>query len=137
MLVLIGLSLTSAAYSQKTKVTYDKETGMIEVNGESYAYLSKENAPGQLGINKNFTISNLNGDELIYLAFQQEEVRDAWGNKKETKTFYKITFLESNRSSRKNGTMTASGAARLIAKNNLIVDGKIDADAERKFHLKY
>jgi hypothetical protein len=33
--------------------------------------------------------------------------------------------------------MTASGAAKIVAKNNLIIDGKIDSAAEKKFHIKY
>ena len=125
------------AFGQKQKINLDKETGLIYVNGNKYAKLDKENAPGQLGINKNFTITNLEGKELVYIAFKQEDIYDAWGNKKETKSFYLITFLESNKSARKNGTMTASGAAKLIAKNNLILEGEIDSEAEKKFHLKY
>jgi hypothetical protein len=33
--------------------------------------------------------------------------------------------------------MTANGAAKLIVKNNLIVENEIDPTAEKKFHLKY
>lgn len=124
-------------YGQKQKINLDKETGLIYVNGEKYAKLDKENAPGQLGINKNFTISNLDGKELVYMSFQQQDIYDAFGNKKDTKSYYKITFLESNRSSNKNGTMTSSGAAKLVAKNFLIKDGEIDPSSEKKFHLKY
>ena len=68
LLTAIIITLTCNAYSQKKKVIYDKETGSIEVNGEPYAQLEKENAPGQLGINKNFTVLNLEGKELIYMA---------------------------------------------------------------------
>ncbi len=33
--------------------------------------------------------------------------------------------------------MRAGGAAKLVAKNKLIVDGQIDPAAEKKFLLKY
>ena len=135
ILTTLVIALTCNVYGQKKKITCDKETGMIEVNGEAYAQLSKENAPGQLGVNKNFTISNLEGEELIYMAFKQRVVYE--GGKKVTKSYYQITFLQSNRSSTKSGTMTATGAAKLVAKNNLIVDGEIDPAAEKKFHIKY
>ena len=137
-LIIFTLLLNLNIHGQKKKITYDKETGIIQVNGEEYAQLAKENAPGQLGINKNFTISNLEGDELIYMVFKQ---RSTYPNgpygKEELKPYYQMTFLESNRSSNRNGTMSASGAAKIVAKNNLIKDGKIDAAAEKKFHIKY
>lgn len=135
LLTAIIITLTCNAYSQKKKVIYDKETGSIEVNGEPYAQLEKENAPGQLGINKNFTVLNLEGKELIYMAFKQRVV--IINGKKETRSYYLITFLGSNRSSIKKGTMTANGTAKLIVKNNLIVENEIDPTAEKKFHLKY
>ena len=138
LLISFTLILNLNIYSQKKKITYDKETGLIQVNGLDYARLSKENAPGQLGINKNFTISNLEGDELIYMVFKQ---RSTYPNgiygKEELKPYYQMTFLESNKSSNRNGTITASVAAKIVAKNNLIIDGKIDSAAEKKFHIKY
>jgi hypothetical protein len=137
-LIIFTLFLNLNIHGQKKKITYDKETGIIQVNGEEYAQLAKENAPGQLGINKNFTISNLEGDELIYMVFKQ---RSTYPNgpygKEELKPYYQMTFLESNRSSNRNGTMSVSGAAKIVAKNDLIKDGKIDAAAEKKFHIKY
>lgn len=123
---------------KKPKVTYDKETGIISVDAVEYAHLSKENAPGQLGINKNFTISNLDGDKLMYMAFNQVAIRDAWGREtKEKKTWYKMTFLGSGKSGTRDGTMTLMRAAKIASTNNLIVDGKIDPEAEKKFLLKY
>jgi hypothetical protein len=138
LLITFTLILNLNIQGQKKKITYEKETGIIQVNGEDYAQLAKENAPGQLGINKNFTISSLDGEELIYMVFKQ---RSTYPNgpygKEELKPYYQMTFLESNKSSSRNGTMTASGAAKIVAKNNLIIDGKIDSAAEKKFHIKY
>jgi hypothetical protein len=90
---------------------------------------------GSWGINNNFTVLNLEGKDLIYMAFKQRVV--ILNGKKETRSYYLITFLGSNRSSIKKGTMTANGAAKLIVKNNLIVENEIDPTAEKKFHLKY
>ena len=62
----------TAGFAQKMKVQVDKESGTITVNEVPQAILIKENAPGQLGINKNFTITNLDGKELLYFVFTQE-----------------------------------------------------------------
>lgn len=132
------LMMAINTYGQKQKITFNKETNLIEVNGEAYAQLSKENAPGQLGVNKNFIISNLEGKELIYMVFTQEDIYNVYGRRTgEKETFYVINFLDSGRSSIKNGTISASGAAKLVAKNNLIVGMEIDPAAEKKFHMKY
>lgn len=123
---------------KKPKVTYDKQTGIISVDAVKYAHLSKENAPGQMGINKNYTISNFDGEELMYMVFNQEAIRDAWGREtKEKKVWYKITFLGSGKHGTRDGTMTLLRAAKIASTNNLIVDGKIDPVAEKKFLLKY
>jgi hypothetical protein len=134
---LIFMIATSAS-AQKQKITLDKETGLISVDGTAYAHLSKENAPGQLGINKNYTISNLQGEELIYMVFTQEDIYDVYGRKTgNVNSFYVINFFESGESSRKKNTLSALGAAKLVGRNNLIRDGQIDAAAEKKFHMKY
>ena len=99
--------------------------------------MEKEGAPGQLGINSNFTITNLEGKELIFMAFtQRPEYQNGYKTGK-TLTYYVIEFVESGKTSKKQGTLKSSGAAKLIAKNKLIVDGQIDPRAEEKFHLKY
>lgn len=107
------------------------------MNGEKYAQLSKENAPGQMGVNKNFTISSLEGEELCFMTFHQEEIYDRGHKTGNQRVYYTISFVESNRSSEKDGTMGATSAAKLIVKNKLIMDEKIDPEAEKKFHIKY
>ena len=69
LLSLLVMVMTIQAQAQKDKISYNKDSGTIEVNGEAHAQLIKENAPGQLGINKNFIITNLDGKELIYMVF--------------------------------------------------------------------
>ena len=138
LIAFFASAVLMASSQKKPKVTYDKKTGMITLSGVDYAKLKKENAPGQLGINKNYTITNLDGDDLIYMSFTQEDIRDIYGRKTdEKKTYYKITFLGSGKHGIRNGTMTALGAAKIAARNNLIVNGNIDPAAEKKFLLKY
>ena len=137
LLSLLVMVMTIQAQAQKDKISYNKDSGAIEVNGESHAQLIKENAPGQLGINKNFIITNLDGEELIYMVFTQQDIYDARGQKTKTESYYVINFLESGKSSRKNGTLSGSGAAKLVVKNKLIINGEISPAAEKKFHLKY
>jgi len=56
---------STAGFAQKMKVQVDKESGTITVNEVPQAILIKENAPGQLGINKNFTIKVGDGEIFI------------------------------------------------------------------------
>lgn len=138
ILSALVIAITVGASGQKQKIAYDKDTGMITVDGADYAQLTKENAPGQLGVNKNFTISNLEGKELIYMVFTQRDIFDARGrNTGKKEVFYVINFLESGRTARRNGTLGALGAAKLVAKNNLLVGDQIDPSAEDKFHMKF
>ena len=138
LLTLLIACISTAGYAQKKKVTFDKETGEISVNETAYALLEKENAPGQLGINKNFTIKNLEGEELLYFVFTQEPEVNPNGYKTgKTLTYYTLNFIKSGKQGRRPGTMTAIGAARMVAKGDLIQDGEIDANARTKFLLKY
>ena len=127
---------STAGYAQKIEV--DKDSGLITVDGRSYAKLIKENAPGQLGINKNFTIANLAGDELLYFVFTQEPERNRYGYETgKTLTYYTLNFINSGGIGKRNGTMRAKGAAKLVVKNKLIIDNQINPTAEKKFLLKY
>lgn len=129
---------STASFAQKMKVKVDKESGTISVNNVPQAILIKENAPGQLGINKNFTITNLDGKELLYFVFTQEPETNSRGYKTgETLTYYTLNFIESRGQGRRTGTMTGLGAAKIAVKNGLIVDGEIDPVAQKKFLLKY
>ena len=124
--------------AQKQKIKYDKKSGLVTVDGISYAFIEKENAPGQLGVNKNYTILNLENEALIYLAFQQEDVYDNYGRKtQEVKSFYNVNFLSSGKKSKVIGIFTASSVAKMVVKNQLIKDDIIDSEAEEKFHMKY
>lgn len=137
ILSLCLVLFASSTFAQKQKIEYDKNTRIISVDGVSLALMEKEGAPGQLGINSNFTITNLEGKELIFMAFtQRPEYQNGYKTGK-TLTYYVIEFVESGKTSKKQGTLKSSGAAKLIAKNKLIVDGQIDPRAEEKFHLKY
>ena len=70
--------------------------------------------------------------------FTQEDIYDVYGrNTGNVNSFYVINFFESGESSRKKNTLSALGAAKLVGRNNLIIDGQIDAAAEKKFHMKY
>lgn len=129
---------STAGFAQKMKVKLDKESGTISVNDVPQAILIKENAPGQLGINKNFTITNLDGKELLYFVFTQEFETNILGYRTgETLTYYTLNFIESRGQGMRNGTMTGLGAAKIAMKNGLIVDGEIDPVAQKKFLLKY
>jgi len=138
LLTALLVFASTAGFAQKMKVQLDKESGTITVNEVPQAILIKENAPGQLGINKNFTITNLDGKELLYFVFTQEPETNSRGYKTgKTLTYYTLNFIENRGQGRRPGTMTALGAAKIAMKNGLIVDGEIDPDAQKKFLLKY
>ena len=127
---------STAGYAQKIEV--DKDSGLITVDGRYYDKLIKQNAPGQLVINKNFTIANLAGDELLYFVFTQEPERNRYGYETgKTLTYYTLNFINSGGIGKRNGTMRAKGAAKLVVKNKLIIDNQINPAAEKKFLLKY
>jgi len=96
---------STAGFAQKMKVQVDKESGTITVNEVPQAILIKENAPGQLGINKNFTITNLDGKELLYFVFTQEPETNSRGYKTgKTLTYYTLNFIESGGQGRRSRT---------------------------------
>ena len=131
------MSICMMGFAQKQKVTIEKETGVILADGVPYAKMIKENAPGQLGVNKNFTITNLEGKELLYFVFTQEDERVRGYKTGKVLTFYTLNFIESGESGVRPGTFRSSGVAKMVVKNKLIKDGEIDEAAAKKFLLKY
>ena len=112
LIIAMIIFASTAGYAQKIEI--DKETGVISADGTDYAILLKENAPGQLGINKNFTIANLEGEELLYFVFTQEpELNDLGYETGKTLTFYTLNFIQSGKQGQRSGTMRAIGAAKL------------------------
>lgn len=135
-IILSLLSVCVAIIAICQDVDFDKNTGLVKVDGKASFYLVKKN--------KNFltydlSLQNLNNEELAFL--KSQEVADLpWderGNK--VGTFLKMTFINSTNTVNvfPDGFSGIKWVAKHLAKAKLIVDNAIDPKAERAFVLSY
>lgn len=129
--------MAQGIYAQKAKLSYDKKTDIISADNVPFAKMVR--TPGDLiGLNKNYSIQNLEGEELVFLKYTLREHWDREEQKNVSTIWYEITFTQSGaRASIEKGLgMQKSGAMKLAFQNDLIKDGKIDPEAEARFiHL--
>jgi len=136
-LVLFTMFMVQGIHAQKAKLTYDKKTDIISADNVPFAKMIR--TPGDLiGLNKNYSIQNLEGEELVFLKFTMREHWDREEQKNVSTIWYEITFTQSGaRASIEKGMgMQKSGAMKLAFQNDLIKDGRIDPESEARFiHL--
>jgi hypothetical protein len=132
IIFLFICGFTSSALAQRQKMEYNKETQEILVNGEAYAKMVKTRT-GPISLLNNFSIQNLEGKELMVMNFKTREVFNRSTRKYESKPYYAIYFIDSEKKVNRNGSLGERGAMRIAVKNKLIKDGEIDAAAEKKF----
>jgi hypothetical protein len=126
----IALSTTSELYAQSIK--YDKVTEEIIVDGEYYAKLVKTKF-NAVGLIKNFSIQNRAGEELIFFKYRSYEVWNASEKKYVSKRAYDITFINGLGKVYYKKQFTLKSVMKLLVKNNLVKNDKIDPEAERRF----
>lgn len=115
---------------EKQKVQYDKERQYILVNGQYYAKMTKS-AIAKLSLMNNFSITNKEDKELIYFKYAPYKV---WENQKQVdKTAYRVIFINGGGSVYLKRSFGEKGVMKLLAKNNLIKNDKVDVDAENRF----
>jgi hypothetical protein len=120
----------SGVAQKKQKVQYDKERQYILLNGQYYAKMTKS-AIAKLSLMNNFSIRNKEDKELIYFKYHSYQV---WENQKQVdKPAYRITFINGGGSVYMKRSFGEKGVMKLLTKNNLIQNDKIDADAENRF----
>ncbi len=134
IILLVLVSISTLSYSQKIKGEYDKKSDIVSVGGEELFKVVPKSVAGQL-TNMHFSITNLDDQELIYLKFNTTIYYS--NGKKMNKVWYDLMFIESGNKIQKfkSGTMGAKGAMKIILKNDLIKDSKIDPVSEQKLML--
>ena len=134
LLLLCLISLISfSGFSQKKekqKVQYDKERQYILLNGQYYAKMTKS-AIAKLSLMNNFSIRNKEDKELIYFKYDSYKV---WENQKQVdKPAYRIIFINGGGNVYMKKSFGEKGVMKLLTKNNLIQNDKVDTDAENRF----
>jgi hypothetical protein len=134
ILFIILVGSTAHSQKQKMKLKFDDESQLIYVNGEPYAKMIKTSAD-LLGLNKHFTIQNLQGEELMFMKFAPREHWDRENQQTVTTVYYDISFTQSgaNASVKKGFGLREKGAMKLLMKHGLVKDHTIDPQAESKY----
>ena len=115
--------VTSTAYGQKIKPVFNDETNEISIDGNYYIMMEKMSG-GNMGMAKNFSIQNKDGDELLFMKFTPRT-----NSNNETSYWYRMTFNESESwfwLSNSIAGMSTKGAMKFLIKNELILDGNLD-----------
>ncbi|WP_343603920.1 hypothetical protein [Fluviicola sp.] len=133
LLLLLTLSISSLVFSQKQKVTIDKDT--IRVDEAPYAIIEKKGGGAPV-----YTIKSMNGTVLMnwqFLDFNNPN-RVNKSNPNGRVTYYQVTFFNDKQQCEISPRMpTEKGVAKCIVENQLIKDGAIDQEAENNFVLIY
>jgi len=88
-----------------------------------------------LGINKNYSIQNLEGKELVFMKFTTREKWNEESKQYESKIYYDVHFSESGAKASlfKGFGLREKGAIKMLLKNNLILENSIDPAAEARY----
>mgnify|MGYP006103011699 CR=1 FL=1 len=135
VLLIIAVLITSLGLNaQSTK--YDKENEEILLDGEYYAKLVKSKHNG-IGLIKNFSIQNRDGEELIFFKYRSYREWDSRNRKYIDKAAYDITFINGLGKVYIKKQFTVNSAMKLVTSNNLIMNDKVDPEAEKRFISVY
>ena len=137
-LILLPLFICVLSFSgvaqkkQKQKVQYDKERQYILLNGQYYAKMEKQNY-NKIGLIKNYSIRNKEDKELIFFKYSPFQDWNRERTQKVNKEAYTITFINGGGSVYMKKNFGESAVMKLLTKNNLIQNDKIDSDSENRF----
>tara|TARA_B110000285_G_scaffold204550_1_gene241578 strand:+ start:129 stop:890 length:762 start_codon:yes stop_codon:yes gene_type:complete len=135
LLLFIICSLSFKGFSQKNrkqKVDYDKERQYILVDGNYYAKMEKQNY-NKIGLIKNYSIRNKEDKELIFFKYSPYQDWNRERTQKVNKEAYTITFINGGGNVYMKKNFGEKGVMKLITKNNLIQNDKIDSESENRF----
>jgi hypothetical protein len=120
----------SGVSQQKQKVQYDRERQYILLDGQDYVKMIKSPVP-KIKLINNFSIRNKEDKELIHFKYEPYQV---WVNRKQIdQPAYRITFINSGESVYMKKIFGERGVMKLLTKNELIQNNKIDPDSENRF----
>ena len=130
--------VSSVVFGQKMKLIYDDDTETITKNGVPYAKMVK--TKGDLfGLQKNFSVRNLEDDELIFVKYSQKDGYDQYGRKDgSTENWYTFSFIETGGvvSMERGMGLGEKGLMKILAQNDFIVDGSVDRKLLDAYILK-
>lgn len=131
-LVLLMLPLFGAfsLLAQKSEYTY--VDGLLTVDGEDVAKITKIKDSENMGLTSTFEVSSMTGEKLIIAAYAGEFEQDPNNNMDH---FYRITFLTANQI----GIFTVSkmgtekSFAKLLGKSGIFANGTLDDKKVQEF----
>jgi len=134
LLLICALFFVNIVNSQKHKYKYDDDSQLMYVDGEVYGKMVKTKGD-DFGIAKNFSIQNLEGEELVYMKYTTREKWNKEYQQYESKIYYDIIFPKSGAkaSVMKGFGLGEKGAIKLLVINDLIKGNEIDPLAEARY----
>ena len=128
--VLAGLSLQ--VFAQKVEV--DKKTGLVTVDDKEAFYLTPKN---KSFMQSDYALENLNHEELAYLKYEEVVRYNSRGQK--STSDYLMVFTQSGNQCYLTDFSVITGILKPLAKSiagaNLVKDGKMAPNEEKKFLL--
>lgn len=119
-LVFFSLSV----FAQKVKLKKE----ILSIDGVEVAKIKGEKNKEYMGLVKDFTVSNMDGDELLTAVYSEIFPADPNDN---TKMVYEFNFIALNKTAYFNVSTlgSAKSIGNLIGKNGLLKDGQLDESA--------
>ncbi len=135
--MLLAFFVTAQAQKEKVKLTYNKKTGIVSTETEPVFKVLEEKS-AQLPTAKNYTIQNLDGKNLFILACNVfEDARErSQSNPSGEVIYYEVTFLNEKKDKVEIAYNTFMNIMKLIYRNDLIKDGKLNPEAVELFMIK-
>ena len=130
-LLFAGLLLSCAGMAQSIDV--DKKSGLVTVDGKEAFYLKAKN---KVLWQADYSLENLNNEELAYLKAATEEVYNTMTRKYDDKMTYEVTFTQTGNFCTIRDFTSLSvmkSLAKIIAAARLVENDRVSAEAERKF----
>lgn len=136
--LLLVILISSNIQAQKKKIKYRPNDDLITVDKEPYAIMKKTSADF---FNYNFSIQNLQGEELIQFNYGFN-TRRVWspsaGRYTDTKDgYYDVTFENGAETARINKSLGETAVMKEVVNNGLIVNNRIDQEAKIAFIQLY
>ena len=129
-LLTILFIITYTSYGQKVKPVFNEDKKEVTIDGEYYINMEKMSG-GNLGMAKNYSFSNEEGDELIFMKFTPRT-----NDKNETSYWYEISFPGSGSwllVSTSIAGMGKKGAMKKLVKHELIKNGDLDWNMAKRY----
>lgn len=130
VLFTLSFLLAFVASAQKQKVSFNEDTVLVDEVPQFILIKGK-------GMSFDFSVKNLKGEDLFFMQFLEfnnpNKINNA--NPKGRVTYFEFTFFNDKQKCENIGASTKKGIAKMIVENNLVLDQKVNQEAENKFVL--